>query len=426
MNYRSDLNFARDLDKDNEMIAYKEEFYQDDNRIYLVGNSLGLLSKSAEKEIMQTLDEWREHGVEGWTKGEPAWFWYGEKLGDMTAPLIGAEPEETIVTGSTTLNIHQLLASFYRPEGRRKKILVDELNFPSDIYAVKSQLAQHGNESELVVVESQDGRTLEEEDIIAAFNDEIAIALLPTVLYQSGQLLDVERLTEAAHEHGILIGFDLAHSVGILPHDLSGAGVDFALWCNYKYLNAGPGAVGGLYVNKKHFDREPGLAGWWGHDKETQFEMSHEFTPAEDAGAMQISTLPILSSAPLFSSLDMINEIGIEKVREESLKRTSYLAYLMAEKLDTETVNYSIVTPEDDSRRGGHIAVKFEREAYRISKALKEAGVIVDFREPDTIRFAPSPLYISFEDLYNAVEILADIINQERFEEIAGDKDSVT
>ncbi|MBF8435854.1 kynureninase [Halanaerobiaceae bacterium Z-7014] len=426
MKYKPDIQFARDLNKDNEMLAYKEKFYQDDDRIYLVGNSLGLLSKSAEKEIMRALDEWREHGVEGWTKGEPAWFWYGEKLGDMTAPLIGAEPEETIVTGSTTLNIHQLLASFYQPEGRRKKILVDELNFPSDIYAVKSQLAQHGNESELVVVESRDGRTLEEEDIIAAFNDEIAIALLPTVLYQSGQLLDVKKLTEAAHEHGILIGFDLAHSVGILPHDLSGAGVDFALWCNYKYLNAGPGAVGGLYVNKKHFDRKPGLAGWWGHDKETQFEMSHEFTPAEDAGAMQISTLPILSSAPLFSSLDMINEIGIEKVREESLNRTSYLAYLMAEKLDTETVNYSIVTPEDDSRRGGHIAVKFEREAYRISKALKEAGVIVDFREPDTIRFAPSPLYISFEDLYNAVEILADIINQERFEEVTKERGSVT
>lgn len=426
MNYRSDLNYAKELDKDNEMLKYKEEFYQKDDRIYLVGNSLGLLSKSAEKEIMRALDEWREHGVEGWTKGEPAWFWYGEKLGDMTAPLIGAEPEETIVTGSTTLNIHQLLASFYRPEGKRKKILVDELNFPSDIYAVKSQLAQHGNESELVIVESQDGRTLNEDDIIAAFNDEIAIALLPTVLYQSGQLLDLERLTEAAHKHGIIIGFDLAHSVGILPHDLSGAGVDFALWCNYKYLNAGPGAVGGLYVNKKHFNREPGLAGWWGHDKETQFEMNHEFTPAEDAGSMQISTLPILSSAPLFSSLDMINEIGIKKIREESLKRTSYLAYLMADKLNTETVNYTIVTPEEDSRRGGHIAVKFEREAYRISKALKEEGVIVDFREPDTIRFAPSPLYISFEDLYNTVEILADIINNQRFEEISKERDSVT
>ncbi|MGM0414197.1 MAG: kynureninase [Bacillota bacterium] len=426
MNYRSDLNYAKELDKDNEMLKYKEEFYQKDDRIYLVGNSLGLLSKSAEKEIMRALDEWREHGVEGWTKGEPAWFWYGEKLGDMTAPLIGAEPEETIVTGSTTLNIHQLLASFYRPEGKRKKILVDELNFPSDIYAVKSQLVQHGNESELVIVESQDGRTLNEDDIIAAFNDEIAIALLPTVLYQSGQLLDLERLTEAAHKHGIIIGFDLAHSVGILPHDLSGAGVDFALWCNYKYLNAGPGAVGGLYVNKKHFNREPGLAGWWGHDKETQFEMNHEFTPAEDAGSMQISTLPILSSAPLFSSLDMINEIGIKKIREESLKRTSYLAYLMADKLNTETVNYTIVTPEEDSRRGGHIAVKFEREAYRISKALKEEGVIVDFREPDTIRFAPSPLYISFEDLYNTVEILADIINNQRFEEISKERDSVT
>ncbi|MFN2363709.1 MAG: kynureninase [Halarsenatibacteraceae bacterium] len=426
MEYRSDLDYAKELDQNNEMMKYKGEFYQNADRIYLVGNSLGLLSKSAEKEIMRALDEWREHGVEGWTKGEPAWFWYGEKLGDMTAPLIGAEPEETIVTGSTTLNIHQLLASFYQPEGSRKKILVDELNFPSDIYAVKSQLAQYGNESELIVVESRDGKTLEEDDIIAAFNDEIAVALLPTVLYQSGQLLDVERLTEAAHKHEIIIGFDLAHSVGILPHDLSGAGVDFALWCNYKYLNAGPGAVGGLYVNKKHFDREPGLAGWWGHEKETQFEMSHEFTPAADAGAMQISTLPILSSAPLFSSLEMINEIGIEKVREESLKRTSYLAYLMAEKLDTETVGYSIVTPEDDSRRGGHIAVKFEKEAYRISKALKAEGVIVDFREPDTIRFAPSPLYISFEDLYNTAEILADIINNQRFKEMSKEKDSVT
>ncbi|MFW5993919.1 MAG: kynureninase [Halanaerobiaceae bacterium] len=426
MEYRADLNYARELDNDNDMMKYKEEFYQDENKIYLVGNSLGLLSKSAENEIIRALDEWREHGVEGWTKGDPAWFWYGEKLGDMTAPLVGAEPEETIVTGSTTLNIHQLLASFYRPEGKRKKILVDELNFPSDIYAVKSQLAQHGNESELVVVESRDGRTLKEADIIAAFNDEIAVALLPTVLYQSGQLLDVERLTEAAHEHDIIIGFDLAHSVGILPHNLSETGVDFALWCNYKYLNAGPGAVGGLYVNKKHFDREPGLAGWWGHEKETQFEMSHEFTPAADAGAMQISTLPIISSAPLFSSLKMINEIGIEKVREESLKRTTYLAYLMAEKLDTETVDYSVVTPENESRRGGHIAVKFEREAYRISKALKEAGVIVDFREPDTIRFAPSPLYISFEDLYHTVEILADIINNQRFEEMSKEKDSVT
>ncbi|MFW5790659.1 MAG: kynureninase [Bacillota bacterium] len=426
MEYRADLNYARELDNDNDMMKYKEEFYQDENKIYLVGNSLGLLSKSAENEIIRALDEWREHGVEGWTKGDPAWFWYGEKLGDMTAPLVGAEPEETIVTGSTTLNIHQLLASFYRPEGKRKKILVDELNFPSDIYAVKSQLAQHGNESELVVVESRDGRTLKEADIIAAFNDEIAVALLPTVLYQSGQLLDVERLTEAAHEHDIIIGFDLAHSVGILPHNLSETGVDFALWCNYKYLNAGPGAVGGLYVNKKHFDREPGLAGWWGHEKETQFEMSHEFTPAADAGAMQISTLPIISSAPLFSSLKMINEIGIEKVREESLKRTTYLAYLMAENLDTETVDYTVVTPENESRRGGHIAVKFEREAYRISKALKEAGVIVDFREPDTIRFAPSPLYISFEDLYHTVEILADIINNQRFEEMSKEKDSVT
>ncbi|MFW6377989.1 MAG: kynureninase, partial [Bacillota bacterium] len=160
MEYRADLNYARELDNDNEMMKYKEEFYQDENKIYLVGNSLGLLSKSAENEIIRALNEWREHGVEGWTKGDPAWFWYGEKLGDMTAPLVGAEPEETIVTGSTTLNIHQLLASFYRPEGKRKKILVDELNFPSDIYAVKSQLAQHGNESELVVVESRDGRTL--------------------------------------------------------------------------------------------------------------------------------------------------------------------------------------------------------------------------------------------------------------------------
>ncbi|MGM0420812.1 MAG: kynureninase [Bacillota bacterium] len=428
MEYKPGENFAHKLDEENKLLGYKEEFYLNPNTIYLDGNSLGLLSRQAEIRLLQALDEWKKQGVEGWTEANPSWFWYGERLGELTAPLIGAEETETIVTGSTTLNIHHLLATLYRPEGKKKKIVVDELNFPSDIYAVKSQLALHGQDpkEDLVVVKSRDGETLKEEDIINHFTEDVAVVFLPSVLYRSGQLLDIARLTEAAHSQGIIIGFDLAHSIGILPHTLSDIGVDFALWCNYKYLNGGPGAVGGLYLNQKHFQKEPALAGWWGHDKESQFDMSHEFTPADTAGAWQISTIPILSSAPLFGALTMITEIGIENIRTQSLKLTDYLMYLLEDKLSRADLEFTITTPRPPEKRGGHVAVKFEEEAYRINRALKAEEIIIDFREPDTIRFAPSPLYVSFTELYETVSALAKIIQEEEYKRFSDQKSSVT
>lgn len=228
---------------------------------------------------------------------------------------MGANPEEVIVSGSTTVNLHQLVSTFYKPEGKRTKILADELNFPSDIYALQSQVKLKGFDPEehLVQVKSADGHTLREEDIVEAMTDEIALIVLPGVLYRSGQVLDMEYLTAEAHKRGIEIGFDLCHSVGSVPHSLSDWDVDFAFWCNYKHLNGGPGSTGGLYVNKRHFGRVPGLAGWFSSRKDKQFDMEHELTAAEDAGAYQIGTPNIFSMAPIIGSLSMFNEAGMEK-----------------------------------------------------------------------------------------------------------------
>jgi kynureninase len=272
----------------------------------------------------------------------------------------------------------------------------------------------------LTVVESRDGRTVEEDDLVAAIDDDTAIAFLPSVLYRSGQLLDVERITEAVHDHGALAGFDLAHSVGVVDHDLSAVGVDFAVWCSYKYLNAGPGAIAGLYVNDRHFDATPALAGWWGHEKETQFEMNPTYTPADDAGAYQIGTIPILSAAPLAGSLEIFEEVAdvpdaaIEVVREKSVSLTDYLIRLVDERLPECEVG----TPREPERRGGHVAVEHP-EAYRVSEALKDRGVVVDFRPPNVVRVCPSPLYVGYEDAWEVVEQFRQVVENEEYEAYA-------
>lgn len=273
---------AEKLDAQDELAAFREEFYLKPDSIYMDGNSLGLLSKRAETTLMEVITDWKEKGIDGWTQGKHPWFSLSEQLGEMMAPLVGGSPEEVIVTGSTTVNLHQLVSTFYEPNGTRTKILADELTFPSDIYALQSQLRTRGYDPDghLVCVKSRDGRFLEEEDIIEAMTDEVALIVLPTVLYRSGQVLDMERLTTEAHKRGIIIGFDGCHSIGAIPHQFSDWGVDFAYWCNYKHLNGGPGAVGGLYVNKKHFGTLPGLAGWFSSKKEKQFDMEHTLTPA--------------------------------------------------------------------------------------------------------------------------------------------------
>jgi len=407
--------YAQQLDREDVLAGYRKEFYLPKGSIYLDGNSLGLMSVRAEKSLLTVLESWREYGIDGWTVGKYPWFHLAERLGEMSAPLVGASPDEVIVTGSTTINLHQLTATFYRPQGKRTKIVADELAFPSDIYALKSQLRLHGLDPEdhLIRVKSRDGLTLDEEDLIAAMTDEVALVVLPSVLYRSGQLLDMERLTAAARERGIPIGFDLCHSIGAIPHQLSAWGVDFAFWCNYKYLNSGPGGVAGLYVNRMHFGREPGLAGWFSSNKEVQFDMSHQLTPADQAGAYQIGTPHILSLAPLIGSLEMFAEAGIESLREKSLRLTRYLMDLVGHHLTG--MGFTIGNPLEDDRRGGHVCLIHE-EAVRICKALKENGVIPDFRAPDVIRLAPVAFYTSYVEVWEAVQILKQIMEEKQYE----------
>lgn len=423
--FQATMDFARHLDKEDMLARFKKEFYVNPDMIYMDGNSLGLLSKRAEKSLLSTLEDWKEHGVDGWTNGRHPWFFMSEEVAGMIAPLIGALAEEVIVTGSTTVNLHQLVATFYKPEGKRTKILADELTFPSDIYALQSQLRLRGFDpkTHLICAKSLDGRFLKEEKIIEAMTDEIALIILPTVLYRSGQILDMKRLAKEAHDRGIYIGFDGCHSVGAIPHDFSEWEIDFAFWCNYKYLNGGPGSVGGLYVNRKHFGTLPGLSGWFSSRKDKQFDMQHHLTPAETAGAYQIGTPHVLSLAPLMGSLEIFEEAGIRNIREKSLKLTQYLMDLIEHELEGQ--GFIIGNPRDPDQRGGHISLE-HKEAARICKALKANGVIPDFRSPNIVRLAPIALYTSYEDVWKVVQILKNIMNKKEYENFSNERNLVT
>jgi kynureninase len=323
------LSEALARDRDDPLRDFRHRFYGlESGAIYLDGNSLGLLSKDAEAATLQALDEWKRVGVEGWTEANPPWFTLPERLAAQVAPLVGASPDEVIVTGSTTVNLHQLLATLYDPTDReRPKILADALAFPSDIFAIESHLRLRGLDpaAHLVKAPSRDGFTLGEEDVIAALTPDVQLAVLPSVVYTSGQLLPMQRITAEARRRGIIIGWDCSHSIGAVPHHLDEWDADFAFWCHYKYLNAGPGAVGGLYLNRRHFGKAPGLAGWFSSRKERQFDLSHTLSPAEDAGALQIGTPHILSLAPLCGSLRIHEEAGMARLRTKSLALTEFL-----------------------------------------------------------------------------------------------------
>ncbi|UYV51470.1 kynureninase [Priestia megaterium] len=422
--FKPTLEYAKQLDQEDSLSSFRDEFYLKPDSIYMDGNSLGLLSKRAERRLIEVLNDWKEQGIDGWTQGKHPWFSLSEKLGEMSAPLVGASSEEVIVTGSTTVNLHQLVATFYNPKGTRTKILADELTFPSDIYALQSQLRTHGYspDTHLIRVKSRDGRFLEEDDIIEAMTDEIALIILPTVLYRSGQILDMERLTAEAHKRGILIGFDGCHSIGAIPHSFSKWDVDFAYWCNYKHLNGGPGCVGGLYVNKKHFGTAPGLAGWFSSKKEKQFDMEHTLTPADSAGAYQIGTPHVLSLAPLIGSLEIFTEAGIDNIRAKSLKINYYLMYLLEKELSD--FNFTLGSPIEDKKRGGHVSLE-HKEAARICKALKENGIIPDFRAPNIIRLAPIALYTSYTEVWEVVQTLKKIMNDKEYEKFKNEREVV-
>lgn len=416
--------YAQQLDQDNPLQNFRDEFYLKEGTLYMDGNSLGLLSKRAEKSLMNSLEDWKNHGIDGWMSGNQPWFEFSEKLGGLSAPLVGAKAEEVIVTGSITTNIHQVLATFYKPAGTRTKILADTLNFPSDIYAIKAQLQLHGLDPEqhLIQVKSRDGRTISEDDVIAAMTEEVALIWLPSVLYRSGQLLDMKRLAEEAHKRDILIGFDLAHSIGAIPHSLHDWGVDFAVWCNYKYLNSGPGGVGGMFVHEKILGTAPGLAGWFSSKKDKQFDMEHTLEHADTAGAYQIGTPHVLSIAPLLGSLEMFEEAGIARIRETSLKMTDYMMALIEHELSD--FGFEIGNPREDERRGGHVCLEHD-EAARICKALKENKIIPDFRAPNVIRLAPIALYTTYEEIWMMVQLLKQIMVNEEYKKFENTRNVV-
>jgi kynureninase len=409
---------ARELDARDELADFRALFYRRPEQVYLNGNSLGLLSRPAEAALLRVLEEWKTLGVSGWLGASPPWFFMAEDLAAQLAPLVGAEANEVIVANATTVNLHQLLATLFRPEGGRTKILIDALAFPSDRYAVASQLLLRGLDpgEHTVVVPARADTLLAEEDVLDAMSEEVHTAVLPSVVYTTGQLLDVATLAREAHRRGILVGIDCSHSIGALPHSLSEWGIDFAFWCNYKYLNNGPGGIGGLYLNRRHHGRSPGLAGWFSSDKERQFDMSPALQPARGAGAMQIGTPDVLSMAVLQGSLPVFAAADIERIRRKSLALTGYLMSLVEAVLGGH--GFRIITPREDSRRGGHVAIAHP-EALRICRALKEQVAIPDFRPPDVIRLAPVALYTSFEDCWEAVRRLKRIMEERLYEQYA-------
>jgi len=425
--FSSDEEYANKLDKEDKLQHFREHFFIPDKSIYMDGNSLGLMSREAEYAIERVLNEWRDLAIKGWLSGKTPWFTMAEEIGKKASGIVGAKPEELILTGTTTVNIHTLVSTFYHPKSGKSKILADELNFPSDIYALKGQIKLKGldPEEELKLVPSDDGYTLNEEKIVDYMTDDVAIVLLPSVLYRSGQLLDMEYLTDEAHKRNIIIGFDCSHSAGVIPHKFSKWGVDFAVFCSYKYLNGGPGCSAFLYINEKHFGKEPLLQGWFGNEKETQFDMSLDFRPAKSAGGWQISSPGILGTSPVEGSIDLINQAGIDNLREKSKKLTAYLVYLIEEKL-VEQYGFKVLSPKNPERRSGHISITHDTEAYRINEALKNRGVVPDFRPPEMIRIAPSPLYNTYQDVWQVVKYLEEIMKNNEYESYSNKRSSIT
>ena len=414
-NFETHLEFAKDLDLKDPLRDLRNQFYINEGELYMDGNSLGLCSKDAERGLMEVFDVWKNEGIKIWGTQNGRFFNYSRNIANKLAPLIKADPKEIAIMGSITSNIHQAFTTFYKPTPTRYKIVVDALNFPTDIYAIKSiiELLGRNVDETLVTVQTRDGRTLNDDDIIATFKDDVAIVLLPAVLYRSAQLLNMKKITEAAHKKGILIGWDLAHSIGAVPHDFNDIKPDFAVWCSYKYLNGGPGAVAGLYINKMHFSKSAGLKGWFGNKDDSQFLLKHDLEQDSDASVFLKGTPHLLSMAPLDAMLDVFNAVGMTAIREKSLNITAYLMALIDSKLSP--YGYRVGNPRQDHERGGHVCLEHD-EAYRISIALRDMKVIPDYREPNVIRLAPVALYVSYEEVYRLVDILENIAKEKLYE----------
>ncbi|MGB2606975.1 MAG: kynureninase [Candidatus Sulfotelmatobacter sp.] len=407
-------DFAIAMDERDPLKEFRKNFWipktaEGEECIYLCGHSLGLQPKTAATYVEQVLKDWAQLGVEGHFRAKNPWMPYHRLLTEQTAELVGARPLEVVVMNSLTVNLHLMMVSFYRPTPGRHKILVEQGAFPSDQYAVKSQIRFHGLDpaKSLIELTPREGEScLRDEDIdslIEREGDEIALLLLAGVNYSTGQVFDMAGITRAGHAHGCVVGFDLAHAAGNLPLNLHQWGPDFAVWCSYKYLNGGPGCIAGCFVHERHgraWDI-PRFAGWWGHDERIRFEMGPDFQPMAGAEGWQLSNPPIVSLAVLRASMEIFHQAGMERLRAKSMSLTGYLEFLLKRNAPK---NFSIVTPCEPERRGAQLSIRIPAEGRAMCERLTCEGVIGDWREPDIFRVAPVPLYSSYHDVFKFVQ----------------------
>jgi len=427
MTHENSLAYAKKQDAQDPLAVYRDKFHHpviDDKQVlYFTGNSLGLQPKSAREYINKELDEWAKWGVEGHFEAENPWVSYHEILTPGSARLVGANESEVVCMGSLTNNLHLLFVSFYKPTTKRFKIISEAKMFPSDRYLLETQARHHGLDPDEVIIEisPRDGEYLiREEDIISAIeehSDELSLVFFGGMNYFTGQLFDMEKLTKAAHKHGALAGFDLAHAAGNVPLDLHNWDVDFAAWCTYKYINSSAGNVAGLFVHERHGNDTSinRFGGWWGHNKERRFLMENSFEPMQGAEGWQISNAPVMGMALLKASLDIFDEAGIHHLREKSLQLTSYLEFIFNDVVNQfPDFQLEIITPSDPQQRGAQLSIKLIGTDKSFFDKLTKAGVISDFRSPDVIRVAPAPLYNSFEDVYQFGSTLHSLLSKWR------------
>lgn len=417
MNFQPDESFSRALDDADPLRRFREQFHiprRADGApvLYFCGHSLGLQPRTARALVEQELDAWARLGVEGHFEGERPWYSYHENFRDAAARLVGALPSEVVFMNSLTVNLHLMLMTFYRPTASRYRLMMDSPPFPSDLYALQSQLRYRGQDvsKDLLLVPSADI-----EASLAKHGQEIAVVLLSGVNFLTGEFLDIPRLVDTVHRQGCVFALDLAHAVGNVPLHLHDWQVDFAVWCSYKYLNGGPGSIGGCFVHDLH-GRDltlPRLAGWWGNDPATRFQMQTQnlFTARPGADGWQISNPPILAMAPLLASLALFDEAGLPALRAKSERLTGYLHYLLERMPDGF---FEILTPSDPARRGCQLSLRLHERARELLAALQAEGVICDFREPDVLRIAPVPLYNTFHEVWGFARILERFTNRDQ------------
>jgi kynureninase len=407
--YEATLAWAQAQDAADPLGGFRDQFlippHEGRDSHYFCGNSLGLQPRAVRSAISAELDYWGELGVEGHFKGRLPWMDYHEFVRDDLATVVGAQPSEVVAMNTLGVNLHLMMVSFYRPTPERYAILIEAGSFPTDRYAVESQVRFHGFDpaSALIELESDEPNgTISMaaiERVLAEHGSRIALVMLPGIQYRTGQAFDLAAITRLANRHGCLVGFDLAHAVGNLPLQLHDSGADFAIWCSYKYLNSGPGAVGGAFVHERHARTElPRFAGWWGHDKTTRFQMGPQFVPTYGADGWQLSNPPILALTPLRVSLEIFRRAGMSNLREKSLRLTGYLEWLVQTQLNHVL---DVVTPADPARRGSQLSIRVlggRHQGRALFEYLMEHGIIGDWREPDVIRISPAPLYNQFSD----------------------------